>query len=143
MNPGGRQWRPNLIGYDALRTYGSPSYYAIQLFSRNHGDTILKSAMDGAPHLSSVTRDSKTGAIYIKYVNPQATPQEVRIDLKGIRPVAPTATVIQLAADPAATNTIEEPSKVMPVTRKVNGIGPSFTQTFPPYSITILRVDAR
>ena len=30
VNPGARQWRPNLIGYDGLRVYGSPSYYAIK-----------------------------------------------------------------------------------------------------------------
>jgi alpha-N-arabinofuranosidase len=143
VNPGGRQWRPNLIGYDALRAYGSPSYYAIQMFSRNHGDSILKSTMEGAPLLSAVTKDSKTGAVYIKHVNPQSTAQEVRIDLKGVRSVAPTATIIQLAADPAATNTIDEPAKVVPVTRQLSGIGPSFKHTFPPYSITILRVDAK
>ena len=27
VNPGARQWRPNLIGYDARRVYGSPSYF--------------------------------------------------------------------------------------------------------------------
>ena len=101
------------------RSFGSPSYYALQMFSRNHGDTILKTTMTGAPLLSSVTRDSKTGAIIIKHVNPQATPQTVRIELKGIRSVAPTATVILLAADPAATNAIDEPTKVVPVTRRV------------------------
>jgi alpha-N-arabinofuranosidase len=42
VNPGARQWRPNLIGYDALRVYGSPSYYAIKMFSTNLGDEILK-----------------------------------------------------------------------------------------------------
>ena len=42
VNPGARQWRPDLIGYDALSAYGSPSYYAIQMFSRNLGDEILK-----------------------------------------------------------------------------------------------------
>jgi alpha-N-arabinofuranosidase len=143
VNPGGRQWRPNLIGYDALRSFGSPSYYAIQMFSRNHGDTILKSTLTGAPMLSSVTRDSKTGGIIIKYVNPQATPQDVRIDLKGVRTVAPSATMILLAADPTATNALDDPAKVVPVTSRVSGIGPSFTHTFPPYSITILRLDVR
>lgn len=40
VNPGGRQWRPNLIGYNAISAYGSPSYYAFQTFSRNLGDEI-------------------------------------------------------------------------------------------------------
>src|SRR6185312_425861 len=26
VNPGGMQWKTDLIGYDALRSYGSPSY---------------------------------------------------------------------------------------------------------------------
>jgi alpha-N-arabinofuranosidase len=143
VNPGGRQWRPNLIGYDALRAYGSPSYYAFQMFSRNHGDTILKATLTGAPLLSSVTRDSRTGVILIKHVNPQPTPQTVSIDLKGIRSVAPDATATLLAADPKETNSMDEPNKVVPVTRKVNGIKPAFTHTFPPYSITVLRLDAR
>ncbi|HEX9047734.1 MAG TPA: alpha-L-arabinofuranosidase C-terminal domain-containing protein, partial [Verrucomicrobiae bacterium] len=41
VNPGGRQWRPDLIGYDALSAYGSPSYYAIKMFNENLGDEIL------------------------------------------------------------------------------------------------------
>lgn len=143
VNPGARQWRPDLIGYDALRSYGSPSYFALQMFSRNHGDGILKAAMEGAPLLSSATRDSKTGAIIIKYVNPNPMPQAVRIDLKGVRSVAPMAAEILLAADPTAMNSLDEPTKVAPVTQQVSGIGPSFTHTFPPYSITVLRVDAR
>ena len=40
VNPGARQWRPDLIGYDALTAYGSPSYYAIKTFNENMGDEI-------------------------------------------------------------------------------------------------------
>jgi alpha-N-arabinofuranosidase len=143
VNPGGRQWRPDLIGYNALRAYGSPSYYAIRMFSHNHGDTILKTHMTGAPLLGSVTRDSKTGTIFIKYVNPQPAPQTVRIDLKDIRSVASSATMMVLTADPTATNSIDEPSRVVPVTQRVRGIASSFTHTFPPYSITVLVLGAR
>ena len=143
VNPGGRQWRPDLIGYDTLRCFGSPSYYTLQMFSRNHGDTLLKTTMTGAPLLSSVTQDSKTGMIFVKHVNPQSTPQIVTIELKGIRSVAPTGTVLQLAADPAATNSIDDPTKIVPVPGRANGIGLSFPYTFPPNSITVLRLDAR
>ena len=41
---GSMQWPTDLIGYDALTSYGSPSYYAQQMFSTHHGDVIL--AMD-------------------------------------------------------------------------------------------------
>ena len=143
VNPGGRQWRPNLIGYDALRAFASPSYYVIQMFSRNHGDFILKTTLTGAPLLTSITRDSKTGEIIIKYVNALPTTQSVSINLKGVRSIAPTARLLQLAADPTATNAIADPTNVVPATRQVNGIGLSFSQSFPPYSISVLRLSAR
>lgn len=143
VNPGGRQWRPNLIGYDALRTFASPSYYTIQMFSRNHGDVILTATLAGAPLLSSTTRDSKTGEIFIKYVNPLPTPQTVSVNLNGIRSVAASATLIELAADPTATNSMAEPTSVVPVTRQVGGVALSFKHTFAPYSISVLRLSAK
>lgn len=143
VNPGGRQWRPDLIGYDALRSFGSPSYYAFQMFSRNHGDQILKATMAGAPLMSSVTQDGKTGAVFVKHVNAEATPQTVKIELKGLAGVASTATETVLAADPTETNSIDAPTKLIPVTRSISGIAPSFTHSFPAHSITILRLETR
>src|SRR5581483_5027743 len=36
VNPGGMQWRTDLIGYNALNSFGSPAYYAQCMFSANH-----------------------------------------------------------------------------------------------------------
>ena len=41
VNPGARQWGTNLIGYDALNSFGSPSYYVQKMFGTNRGDVIL------------------------------------------------------------------------------------------------------
>jgi alpha-N-arabinofuranosidase len=41
VNPGGRQWAVNLIGYDALTSFASPSYYVQRMFSNNLGDVVL------------------------------------------------------------------------------------------------------
>jgi alpha-L-arabinofuranosidase len=35
------QWRPNLIWFDNLRVYATPSYYVQQLFSHHRGDVVL------------------------------------------------------------------------------------------------------
>jgi alpha-L-arabinofuranosidase len=43
----GWQWTPNLIWADNLRVYGTPSYYAQQLFSLNRGDKVLPVTLDG------------------------------------------------------------------------------------------------
>ena len=84
VNPGARQWRPDLIGYDALSAYGSPSYYAIQMFSRNLGDEILSVTPSETSVQGCATRDSKTGEIIVKLVNPELTPQSLPIEIKGV-----------------------------------------------------------
>lgn len=43
----GWQWRPNLIWFDNLRVYGTPSYYVQQVFARNRGDRVLPVRLEG------------------------------------------------------------------------------------------------
>lgn len=142
VNPGARQWRPNLIGYNALNVYGSPSYHAFRMFSRNVGDQLLKSTLAGSPLHHSVTRDSRSGAILVKLVNAGETPQTVQLDVRGLPALKPAATETTLAAAPAETNSIDQPTKVVPVTRPVSGVKPAFSHTLPPYSIVLLRLEA-
>jgi alpha-N-arabinofuranosidase len=49
VNPGGMQWQTDLIGYDAMSSYGSPAYWAQQMFSTHHGDTVLSTTASGIP----------------------------------------------------------------------------------------------
>jgi alpha-L-arabinofuranosidase len=49
VNPGAHQWGTNLIGYDALNSFGSPSYYVQKMFNTNQGDTILPVEIVQAP----------------------------------------------------------------------------------------------
>lgn len=53
VNPGGRQWAVNLIGYDALNSFGSPSYYVQKMFSNNRGDVVLPARIDNLPMLTA------------------------------------------------------------------------------------------
>ena len=48
VNPGGMQWTSDLIGYDALTSYGSPAYYAQVMFSSCLGDHTVESSLSGA-----------------------------------------------------------------------------------------------
>jgi len=140
VNPWARQWRPNLIGYDALSAYGSPSYYAIQMFSQNLGDEILPVTFTNTSVQGSATRDSKTGEIIVKLVNPELTPQSLPIEIKGITSLNPKATVITLAGNPDDTNSNNHPRKVVPVTTTLTGIKPGFTFTLPAHSIVVLKL---
>lgn len=143
VNPGARQWRPNLIGYDGLRVYGSPSYYAITMFSTNLGDEILKSTATDTDVLTSVTRDRKSGTIYVKLVNASDADAPVQITLTGTGSLASTATAVTLSADPQATNAIDTPERVVPVTSTVTGVGSAFTYTVPKHGIVVLTMRSR
>ena len=143
VNAGARQWRPNLIGYDGLRVYGSPSYHAIKMFSTHLGDQILKATAADTDLLVSATRDSRSGTIYVKLVNSSNADAPVRLDLHGMQTLASTATVLTLAADPKATNSIDAPQAVVPVTSKVSGVTPGFVYTVPANSIVVLVLESR
>ena len=143
VNPGARQWRPNLIGYEALSAYGSPSYYAIQMFSRNLGNDILPVSSTGSPVQGCATRDSKTGEIFVKLVNPELTPQALPIVIQGVASLESKATVITLAGNPEDTNSITHPRNVVPVTTTLRGVKPGFTYTLPPTSIVVIKLKVR
>lgn len=143
VNPGARQWRPNLIGYDGLRVYGSPSYYTIKMFSTNLGDEILKTAVADTDVLTSVTRDSKSGTIYAKLVNASDADAPVQITLTGPGALASTATALTLSADAQATNAIDTPERVVPLTSTVTGVKSGFTYTVPKHGIVVLTMRTR
>ena len=172
VNPGGMQWPTDLIGFNAMSSYGSPAYWAQQIFSTHHGDIILPATDENIPtrdwqppsrrpgadgkqppppplqHVQtlfySATRDSKTGTVYLKIVNRAAAPQPVRVELGGLASVDSTGRSIAIgAASPDDTNTAAEPGKIAPKTAVVDGLGKNFTKTFPPYSITVLEMRAK
>jgi alpha-N-arabinofuranosidase len=143
VNPGARQWRQNLIGYDGLRVYGSPSYHAIRMFSTHIGDRILKATPTGTNVLVSATRDSRAGTLYVKLVNAADTEAPVQLDITGVRTLASTGTAVTLAADPKATNSIDAAQAVAPVTSKVSGVRPGFTYKVPAHGIVVLTLEAR
>jgi len=143
VNPGGRQWRPDMIGYDAISAYGSPSYYAFQMFSRNVGDEILSTASVETSVQGSATRDSHTGEIILKLVNPETNKVSLDIEINGVADLAPEGTAITLTGSSEATNSISQPRKVVPVTSTLRGIKPSFTHTLPPNSIVVLKLKPR
>ena len=164
------QWSSDLIGYDALNSYGSPSYYAQKIFSLHQGNEVLatsakdlptyqwqppanKGSKPGQPLLPvrqvkslfySATRDTKGGKIIVKIVNRADAPQAVKIEISGVKSVAAEGIATVLKADNRdATNSLNDPQHVVPVTENVSGLGANFTRTFPPCSITILELDAK
>jgi alpha-N-arabinofuranosidase len=163
VNPGGMQWQSNLVGYDVQASYGSPSYHAQKMFSNYLGNVslpvtaqkvgtqtwqqpasketpqVLPPAKQVPTMFFSATKSDLRGEIYLKVVNAIGTAQAVQVELAGAGKVAPEGKAIVLAsANKEDTNTIAEPTKVVPVTSKASGLGKQFSYSFAPYSVTVL-----
>jgi alpha-N-arabinofuranosidase len=92
----------------------------------------------------NATRDSRTGALYVKLVNCLAAPQPVRLQISGARTIEPGGTAIVLRGDhPEDTNSIENPHKIVPKTEAISGLKPDFTRVLPPLSITTLKLQCK
>lgn len=164
--PAGMQWPSDLIGFNALSSFGSPSYYAQKMFNTYIGNKVVPVTGENIPTQTRAatrrdstagvmpkpipamfyvaTRDTKTGALYLKVVNTTGTSQSVNIALNGAAYIASEGSIVVLKGDkPEDTNTIDEPKKIIPVTSKINGLGKNFTHVFAPYSVTILQLQAK
>jgi len=143
VNPGGMQWAPDLIGYDALRSFGSPSYYAQVLFASHLGDQTLGSKLQGAGDrfFYSITRDSAKKRLYLKLVNASSTPQPVEIEFAGAK-LAATGTLVSLSAHSTqAANTMEQPKEIVPVETALRGVSNHLHHTMPGFSIQLIQID--
>ncbi len=144
VNPGGMQWETDLIGYNALTSYGSPSYWAQVLFADHLGTEVVASTLSNAgPRIyASVTRDEKQHKLFIKVVNATSETQPLSIALDGASGAAgKQATLTTLSGKtPNATNTITNPEAVVPVQHSIKITGPKFEQRFEPYSINALEL---
>jgi alpha-N-arabinofuranosidase len=143
VNPGGMQWGTDLIGYDALNSYGSPSYWAQVLFSKYLGTETVESALanTGPWVYTSVTRDEARKKLFVKVVNASSDAVPLKISLEGIAGSVKDATLVTLSGKtPNATNSITNPEAVIPVEHKVQISGTTFEHGFVPYSINVLEV---
>ncbi len=141
VNPGGMQWAPDLIGYDALTSYGSPSYWAQVMFAGNLGTEVVASSLENAgPRMyASVTRDEKQRRLYVKIVNATSETQRFTIALDGISALKPEAKLISLSGkSPSATNSIAQPDALVPAESEITVSGASIERSFEPYSINVL-----
>jgi alpha-N-arabinofuranosidase len=160
------QWATDLIGYDALTSYGSPAYYAQKMFSTMHGDEILATDSQNIPTREwqpraqrngvappprqireiffDATRDHQSGIIYLKVVNEAGTAQRINIQISGCPNIGAEGESVCLAGTtPADTNSLEQPQKIIPRMEKAGNLSADFTREFPPYSVTVLKLKTK
>ncbi len=145
VNRGASEWNTNLIGYDALTSFGSPAYYAQVMFSQNRGDVVLPVRIDASkvpamtvqprprrqqragttrprpvsvdPLYATASRDTATGDVILKLVNVTDEPIDAKIKITGAGRIAPQAAAIVLTGGRQDQNSVAEPTKVAPPKR--------------------------
>ena len=158
------QWDSDLIGYNALNSYGSPSYYVQKIFSQYLGDKIVPVTAENIPMQNrpmtrrdsaqqntpkpvptifyAATKDANTGKLFLKMVNTTGKKQPVLINLNGATSIQSKATLITIKGNkPEDTNSITEPEKIVPSNEIISGIKSKFTLTLSPYSINMIQVE--
>ncbi|HTK76808.1 MAG TPA: alpha-L-arabinofuranosidase C-terminal domain-containing protein, partial [Gemmataceae bacterium] len=149
--PKGSQWATNLIGYDALHSFGSASYYAQVMLGQNKGDVVLPAALNVTPAqgpaaasgarpatqparpaiFATATYVTAGHTLIVKVVNAEQDRVEMAINLRGVGRVQPAGTATVLTGDPKAVNTIDQPTNVVPKEEAVTDASASFHRTFP------------
>jgi alpha-N-arabinofuranosidase len=143
VNPGGMQWEADLIGYDALTSYGSPSYWAQVMFAGHTGTEVVSATLTNAgPRVTaSVTRDEQKRKLFIKVVNGTSDAQRIQFALDGAAGVKHQATLVTMSGKtPDATNTITRPDNIKPLERTIKVAGPKFEYNFVPYSVNVMEL---
>jgi alpha-N-arabinofuranosidase len=143
VNPGGMQWETDLIGYDTLKSYGSPAYYAQVMFGSYLGDHTLGSKLEGAgpKFFYSITGNAAKKRLYLKLVNGESVAQPVDIDLAGAK-VALTAKLVTLSAhDTQATNSIDHPEQIVPVVSAAHVVSGHVHHVMPGFSIQMIEFE--
>lgn len=140
------QWAPNLIWFDNLRAFGTPSYYVQQLFGRHAGTRILPVAING--HVAAAQRglyasaalDERTNEVIVKVVNAEAGAKSVRVALEGLDLRGTGRVLVLSSTDLSAENSLEQPTRVAPAESSVALRGSEVRLDLAASSLTVVRV---
>lgn len=151
VNEGGMQWKSDLIGYDALTSFGSPAYYAQCMFAQNLGNKVVPMESANVPTVKmgrgepipqlyyTATKDTETGKIYLKIVNIGSSKQITTIAIEGAKVKGKAIITTLKSAKPEDTNSIGNPTNITPKKSNVK-VSNNFQLPLEPYSITVLTI---
>lgn len=116
---GFEQWKPNLIRFNNLEVYGTPSYYVQREFAAHYGDELVKSSCDlDFVNVSATTNGDR---LFIKIVNTSPDKQaRLMLETQGGILEDNTAEETVIRAELTAENSFENPTAVKPVVNTKN-----------------------
>jgi alpha-N-arabinofuranosidase len=137
------QWKPDLIWFDNLRSYGTPNYYVQQAFSRNVGTRAVAVTPQAEGGLyTAASLDERTHELIVKAVNTTAA-RDAEIQLDGVSATGSAKVTTIQSADLAAENSFDHPTAVAPVASKLQVAGTTIAVRLPANSVTVYRIPLR
>lgn len=154
-------WPNNMIWFDNTGIWRTPNYYFHKMFAANIGDRIVEYSdiklLDGTTYRAGetsnegiykvVSKDTKSGDIYIKLVNAEADSKNLNIELNGTNPYMATMEYIAAAAtarnQPTSTQAITNRvhnENIQPVTDSLGEISKNMFVTLKPYSVNVIKL---
>jgi alpha-L-arabinofuranosidase len=139
-------WNQGLLFLSPSQVWPQPPYFVTQMISRNFMPLNVNVESRSPRHALDVaaTKSADGKTLVLQVVNMDSTPISASISLPGFAPRKSAARATILTGDWEATNTPEEPNRVKPVaTVWPHGGCPEgvTTNTFPPRSFTVLRLE--
>jgi len=134
-------WATNLIAYDNLTSYVSPSYWAQYMLTSKLGTTVVPATARALPTVATVATRAGN-RLYLAVVNSGTEKATVPVELKGLAKGVRKNAKATVLTGPSrtTTNTLTEPSTLVPRTTTVTGTAATFTSTLPPLSVTVLEL---
>ena len=138
------QWTPNLIWFDNLQSFGTPSYYVQKMFANHRGTHLLKSNINvetSSGLYATAVWNAPTNEVILKIVNATSETQKPQIVLNGRSIVS--ATRLVMSGEPSAVNDLKDPMAISPRETRVNVKGKSFLPVIEPNSFSLFRLKVR
>jgi alpha-L-arabinofuranosidase len=141
------QWKPDLIWFDNLRSYGSANYYVQQLFSINKGTDVIPLLADGQPVegkggcFATASLDKNTHELIIKFVNYNAAGQNIKFNIEGSSAIQKAVKITTLrSGNKDLENSFTNPTAISPIETTALVKGKAIEINVEPYSLKVIRL---
>jgi len=133
-------WYTNLIGYNGLTSFVSPSYWVLKMFATNHGRRLIASRLTGGHGTLFEVASRSLSHTYVLLVNDSGLTQTINVRLTDTRRGVRGGTATVLAGNPSSVNTLSNPNAVVPAVHRLRGLGSQFPLVLPADSLTALNL---
>jgi len=138
------QWRPDLIWFDNLQTFGTPNYYVQKMFSAHRGTHVIPVLQSGEPLsgadslFASGTIDKDSSRVYIKLINTSSTARPVQLTTEGASGLKTGEISILRSGGLYDYNSILDPKLIYPSSKPVILTGGKLNLQLEPHSANVV-----